>query len=63
MKKIISYFVISSLIFVVGEGYINNPVASQNISNYEPLEYDPPNPPNTGSPSGGKGSRTIGVPR
>ncbi|MGB3691492.1 MAG: DUF928 domain-containing protein [Spirulinaceae cyanobacterium] len=58
MEKIINYLAILGLVFVVGEGYINNPVASQSILGYEPLRYE--NIPNTGTTSGGDGSKTTG---
>lgn len=56
MNKI-SYVVLFSLILLLGDSYLNNSIANQNISINKPLQF---NPPNNGAPKGSRSSTNSG---
>jgi hypothetical protein len=56
MNKI-SYVVLFSLILLLGDSYLNNSIANQNIFINKPLQF---NPPNNGAPKGSRSSTNSG---
>ncbi|NJO63413.1 MAG: DUF928 domain-containing protein [Richelia sp. RM2_1_2] len=56
MKKT-SYAAVLSLILLLGDSYLSNSIANQNIPINKPLQF---NPPNNGAPKGSRSSKNSG---